>query len=357
MKHDTFKASFFIIVLVGALYLLYMVYTPFLSAIFLAAVTVIVFYPVNRFFRSLFNDKKSLSALVSTIVTVLVICVPLFFLSGIVLNQAYSGYVSITQHGGEAFNSLGDFVGKVDSFVNRFVPPEFFNLDSYLNPKILVAKGLSFLATNIDSLFSGVFKGVLNIFIFVLGVFYLFRDGNQLKEVLIKISPLNDKYDSEIGFTLGKAINSVIKGYLVVALIQGLVAGIGYTVFGVPTPAVWGFVAGLAALVPTLGTSLVNGPAVAYLMLTGHIWTGVGLLLWAVLVVGLIDNFLGPMFINRGIKIHQFLILLAVLGGLAFFGPIGFIAGPVLLSLVFALVHLYPTIIIQKQITKKTTAK
>ena len=136
-----------------------------------------------------------------------------------------------------------------------------------------------------------------------------------------------------------------------IGLIQGMLTGVGFWMFGVSNPVIWGTVAAVASLVPALGTSLVNIPAIIFLFLSGNISQAIGLLIWVVLAVGLIDNILGPYFINRGVKIHPFLILISVLGGISFFGPVGFIAGPVVLGLLFALLELYPVIIKNKSIS------
>jgi len=94
-----------------------------------------------------------------------------------------------------------------------------------------------------------------------------------------------------------------------------------------------------------LGTGLVIAPAVLYLFFIGDMPAGLGLIAWGVVVVGLVDNIIGPKLIERGVKIHPFLILIFVLGGIQLFGPIGFIAGPVLLSMLFALLEIYPLMI------------
>ena len=108
-----------------------------------------------------------------------------------------------------------------------------------------------------------------------------------------------------------------------------------------PNPVLWGLVAALAALIPGIGTALILIPAIGYLFFTGSTGAAIGLLIWGVVAVGLIDNFLGPMLVNRGVKIHPFLILLSIFGGLSFFGPVGFVLGPLIIALVFALLEIY----------------
>ena len=138
-----------------------------------------------------------------------------------------------------------------------------------------------------------------------------------------------------------RAIGSVVKGNFTIAFIQGFLTTIGFTIFAVPNAILWGTAAAIASLIPSVGTSLVFAPAVILLFINGEVFSSVGLLLWGALAVGLIDNFLGPKFIGRGMKLHPLLILFSVFGGLALFGLIGFILGPIILSLLFALLHIY----------------
>jgi predicted PurR-regulated permease PerM len=130
-----------------------------------------------------------------------------------------------------------------------------------------------------------------------------------------------------------------------VALCQGIVAGIGFAIFGVPSPFFWGAVAGLFALVPGVGPALIWIPAVIYLYLTGNdgsiAW--IGQIIWGVVAVGLIDNVVGPKMLNRGIQIHPLFILLAVIGGISMFGPEGFLFGPLVLSIFVAVIDVWKT--------------
>jgi predicted PurR-regulated permease PerM len=114
-------------------------------------------------------------------------------------------------------------------------------------------------------------------------------------------------------------------------------------IFDIPAPAVWGAVAAIAAFIPGIGTSLVIVPGIIYLLLTGNTAYAIGLAIWGAVAVGLIDNVLGPHLVNKGVHIHPFLILVSVLGGLSTFGPIGFILGPLVLALLFALLEVYRT--------------
>jgi len=106
----------------------------------------------------------------------------------------------------------------------------------------------------------------------------------------------------------------------------------------------WGSVTAIAALIPGVGTSLVLIPAILFLFISGRFFPGFGLLIWGAGAVGLVDNFLGPKLVGRGMRMHPFIILLSVLGGIGFFGPVGFLLGPLTISLFFAFFEIYSSI-------------
>ena len=181
----------------------------------------------------------------------------------------------------------------------------------------------------------------LSLFIFFIALYYLLRDGVSLKNLIISYSPLRDSYDETVFDKLELAVNSVVRGNLTIACIQGVLSGLGFWLFGVPNAVLWGAVTAIAALVPGLGTALIFTPLIIYLFLTGHSAAAAGLAMWGALAVGFIDNMLGPRLIGQGIKLHPLLVLLSVLGGITFFGPIGIFMGPLALSLLFAFLTIY----------------
>jgi predicted PurR-regulated permease PerM len=154
-------------------------------------------------------------------------------------------------------------------------------------------------------------------------------------------SPLPDHDDEKILSRLENAVNAVIKGYLFIALVQGVLVGFGFWIFHVPHAALWGVVAAIASLIPAVGTGLVSIPAIAFLFFTGDTFSAIGLLLWASILVGTIDNFLTPLVVGTKIHISPFLILFSVLGGISLLGPVGILVGPLTLSLLYTLISIY----------------
>jgi predicted PurR-regulated permease PerM len=182
---------------------------------------------------------------------------------------------------------------------------------------------------------------ILKFFVALIALYYFIKDGRQFLDELIKLSPLEDSEDVAIVHRLDKVTHSLIRGTLVIAALQGLFVGLGFTLFGVPNPVLWGAIAAIGALIPMVGTGMVTAPAIIYLFLTGNVAAGIGLLAWSMLLVGLVDNIIGPKLIGNGARIHPLLVLLAVLGGIALFGISGFLLGPLLLGFLMALSEIY----------------
>jgi predicted PurR-regulated permease PerM len=233
----------------------------------------------------------------------------------------------------------------VDSLRGKFPLMRDFSIDvdQYLK------QWVGWLLQNLGSIFSNLAKIIVSSFIFLFALYYLLKDGIRLKKTIIALSPLAADDNEAIIQKLEGTMASVIKGSLLIALIQGVLTAVGFTIFGVPNAFLWGSVAVIAALIPGIGTSLVLAPAVIFLFLSGGTLSAIGLLVWGIGAVGLIDNFLGPKLIGRGMQLHPFLVLLSVLGGIGFFGPLGFLFGPLVLSLFFALIDIYTSLITKVQ--------
>ncbi len=338
------QIGFYIVFLVGVTVLFYFVAAPYISAIFLAIITAVVTKSLYlRILKSL-HGRKNIASFITVLIVMVSISLPLVVVGNLLIKESGNFYVD-TQSQGPANQSLEQVGTQIEDSIESHVPGLDLKLDRFLNVGHYAEQVFIWITGNLAAFFSGILRLTLSALLYVLCLFYLFRDGDALVKNVLVWSPLFDVYDSLILKKIGTAVKSVILGQLMVALLQGLLTGLGFWIFGVSNPVIWGTVAAVASLVPAIGTSLVNIPGVLYLLFVGHTMPAIGLLVWAAVAVGLIDNIIGPYVINRGVQVHPFLILISVLGGIGFFGPIGFIAGPVVLSLLFALLELYPVIL------------
>ncbi|MDD4900517.1 MAG: AI-2E family transporter [Patescibacteria group bacterium] len=344
MNNQKPQFYFLLILLATTLVLSFLILKPFLFAFTLAVVFAVLFQPLYRKMLKYFFHHEAAAAL-ATVATILVlIFTPLLFVGAQILKEARDLYLYLAAGGGtdSIFNALNVLM---NDFRERFPDlPEFsLNFGQYFQ------QGLSWFLANLGVVFSNFANIVATAFLFLISLYYLLKDGPKLRKKIIALSPLNDKDDETIIKRLELAMSSVVRGNLLIAIIQGTLTAIGFTIFGVPNAVLWGTAAAVAALIPTFGTSLVFIPTIIFLFVGGRYFSACGLALWGMLAVGLIDNLLGPKLIGRGMELHPLLILLSVLGGIVLFGPIGFLLGPIILSLLFALLDIYASFVNNKE--------
>ncbi len=270
MVHNKLQLPFLLLLLAGILLISYFILKPFFAPLALAIVFSVVFYPVYKNLLSYFREKEGLAALMTLTLSAVCILIPFIVLGSQIVNEAINLYNS-TITGTHNQNLLITLITSIGNTVGNILPatgPFFTNLAD--NVDVYVNQGLSWLIKHIGTALSSVSSLLLSFFIFFISFYYLLRDGKKLKHAIITLSPLDDKDDTIIFDRLESAVNSVIKGSLFIALIQGILTAIGFTLFGIPNSILWGTVTVIAALIPGLGTALIILPAVAYLFITGN---------------------------------------------------------------------------------------
>jgi len=324
--------SFFFALLLISGYLVWKLFLPFLGALMLAAIVAVICYPLHEQVRKRYTYKyETLAALSSLFTVIIVVVTPLAILASLILREALAIYTLFNSSDVTFIQSLEG----LERFIQQIIPT--FSLDI----ASIVQQTAGFVIEHLVSIFAGTASTIFLFFISLIATFYFFRDGRQFTTYLIRLSPLKDFDDSHILERLARAVRSVALGTISVAVIQGTLTAIGLALLGFDRAILWGCIAAIGALVPGLGTTIVFVPAVAFLLYGGAYVPAIILTLWGVLAVGLIDNLIGPHLMSRGNNIHPFFLLLSVLGGLALFGPIGFIVGPVIFSLFLVLLELY----------------
>jgi predicted PurR-regulated permease PerM len=172
-------------------------------------------------------------------------------------------------------------------------------------------------------------------------LYYFLKERARVDDAITRFSPLAPAETSALVKRLKQTINSVVKGSLFIALIQGALTAVGFLIFGIPNAVLWGSVAVIGALIPSVGTALVMVPGIIYLLLTSHTGAAIGLAIYGFIGVGTVDNFLRPYLVGGQASIHPLLVLLSVLGGIAFFGAGGLFLGPLVVSLLLGLLSIY----------------
>jgi len=340
MQATRLQQIFFFAMLSGILVLAFMVFQPYLVVLAVSAMTAFVLHPLHTYVLGQLRGRAGVAAMIVVVIFVVVLMIPLALMGTQILRETGELYQEIRLNRDVYLHTIED---AVLAPIRIWFP----TLDLSFNSG--VERVLVWVTQNLGTVFSGTANVLLDLVLGTIALFYFLRDGKRFAESFMRLSPLQDRHDRIIIERLKVAVNSVIKGQLFVAMLQGGLTGFGFWIFGVPNPALWGSVAAICALVPGVGTSLVLLPGIIMLFVTGQTWPATGLAIWGGLAVGLIDNLLGPYLVGRGAKIHPIWVLFGVLGGISLFGPMGFLLGPMLVSLLFALFDIYRIVILRSE--------
>ncbi len=338
MQTKSLQQAFFLSVLAGVLLIAGFIFLPYAVVLTVAATVAVVLYPFYQRVLQLVRGREGLASALTVLSVLVLILSPLALIGFQVANEARDAFVMLRDNRDTNFVIIEQaFAKPLAPWFPGFVP----NVEAYRN------QAVDFLTSHLGAVFTGTIQTLFDLFLGIISLYYFLKDGKRFVKSLIALSPLADTYDQQIFDRMAVAINSVLRGQLLVAIIQGFLSGIGFAIFGVPNPALWGTVAAVCALVPGVGTSLVLIPAIAYLLFSGNSLQAFGMTVWGAFGVGLIDNLLGPTLIGKGARIHPLFILFGVIGGIALFGPMGFLLGPLTVSLLYALLDIYEMLILK----------
>lgn len=336
--------SYFLLALIAiSSVLALLIFHPFLIILALATIFALILQPLYRITLHGMKSSPGLAAFATILISIVCILLPLIFISTQIVDDAQNLYTSLSDGSGQTY--LNTLLAYTNDIVARYVPSMALSgtelsvsIDQYMKD------GLVWLIQNLGGAFGGISRFLFSFFIFLIALYYLLRDGTKLKKTIIEASPLSNTIDTIVFKRLELAVHSIIRGSLTIALIQGVLTSLGFMVFGIPNSILWGVVAAFSALIPGIGTSLVLAPGVLYLFIVGATVPAIGLLIWSIFAVGMIDNFLGPKLIGRDMQLHPLVVLLSIFGGLMFFGPSGIFLGPLCISLFLALISIHPDV-------------
>ena len=298
----------------------------------LAVAFAVVLDPVYLWIKKhLVKNIAWLASLITVIAFLICLCVPLFFVGKAVFIQTQDLYLSVISKG-----DSNHFVESIETSINNILPGGF-NFDIHAKITQLVSN----FSNNLAQLFSSTINSIVMFVLMIFTLFYLLKDGEKWEKGFVNIFPLSDNNVTEILTNLKKSINRIFRGSFIIAIAQGILAWIGFTIFGLPNAIIWAIVAAIASFIPTIGTSVVTIPAILFLFFTGMHLQALGLLIWSVIIVGTIDNILAPYVISKDTEIPSLFILFAILGGVALLGPLGILIGPLVVSLLYSLVAIY----------------
>ncbi len=327
-----------------ALYLSYQLFLPFLQTFILAAVFSASAYPFYNKLRARLGDKSLPAAFIMTLAFFVLVGVPVAIFLIALIPQAIHSISSITSwlvtFDTAAFTSQPS-IAAVMEWVTENLP--FLDVANFDAKATLLrfsrTAGQTLLQLGTRAL-GDMLHFVAHFMLMLLCMFFMFKDGHWMLQRARALCPLKASQQERIITELRKVGRSVLVGGLLVAVIQGILGGIGLAIIGIP-PLFWGTLMGFASLIPVVGTGLVWVPTVAYLLIMSQWESAIFLALWCGIVVVGADSILRPYFMRGGAGMSVFFIFLSILGGVQAFGMLGILYGPLILSFTVVMLALY----------------
>ncbi len=334
----------FLIYFVISIFFLGWLLWPFVSTIILAAVVTGVFSPVYSYFCG--KMRASLASLLTCVLIFFIIFVPIVFFVGILSKEAYDVY--LMAKGAVLSDNIRNLIegSKVLEKANLILSN--FNIKitgEELNKAVSEVGrvvGL-FLYEQARAITSNILKFLANSFFMLLIIYYLLIDKQRLHSFILNISPLPDDQDEKLFQKFKDMAGAILIGNGLGGLIQGILGGIVFAVFGLKSPFFWGVIMGLVAFLPIVGIGVIFIPAALYLFLAGRIASGIFFIIFYVILSGGIEYIFKPKLVGQRVQMHTLLVFLSIIGGLKLFGILGIIYGPLIITAFLTLTDIYKT--------------
>jgi predicted PurR-regulated permease PerM len=308
----------------------------YLNPIIFGLILAILANPLYEWILKKMKGKASLAAGVLCVLLVVVIVFPFMILFSLVIKQ---GIVSFT-----AINNwvMAGNLEQLIELYKKYLPATGFLNDIDLKVTItsLSTNSGKFLIQKSGTIASNISAVFINFGLMIFVFFFVLQNEKKMFDYINHLIPLSKDHESILIEKIKAVSKSALLGTLVTAAGQGLAGGIAFAICGLPG-FFWGAVMGFASLIPVVGTALVWLPAAVFLFITGDIKLGLFMIIWCVIVVGMIDNFVRPLFMSGSANMSSILIFFSILGGLNLFGLAGLLYGPLIFAITMVLFYIY----------------
>jgi predicted PurR-regulated permease PerM len=340
-KRNMLNRVVLFVLVVAVLFILVPMLKMFLTPLLLACTFAALFSPFYKVLFKFFRGNRAIASLSCCVIIVLGIVVPVYFLGYLVIHQLLALYQTVEP----TVQSIAR--GENSGFIARFEGnPILVRLTGLgINWQgamldILKTAGAT-MAKMINKTSLGALEIIVSLFVTLFIMFYLFMDGENIIKKFRRLLPLRPVYQDMIITRFLQVSRATVKGTLVFAIIQGVLGAIVLLIFGVKTWVLWGVVMIALAFIPMLGAGTILIPAGIIKMATGQVWQGIIILVLSIGVISSIDNVLRPSIVGRSARMHDLLIFFSTIGGLAMFGPVGVIMGPVIMAFFVSITEIY----------------
>jgi len=347
MKREYILVVLFFAITAALVYLFYRIIIPFFVPICWAGVLAILFYPLYAKLRTRMK-KKGLASLIVCIVIIVGIIAPVTYLFVALVGEAVEavGIVNEMYKDGkleELFTLDVPFVNTMKQKLNAYFDISKINLDEIVRDAINKVSGV--VVSQTTWLVANATKAIFFFALSMFALYYFFKDGDRIIGRIKRLIPLPEETVSKTFTQLHDVILATMYGGLVVALVQGTLGGILFAIMGISSPVFWGAIMAFLSIIPIVGAFLVYVPAGIILILGGSYIKGMIVILIGIIVISQIDNVIRPYLISGRTAIHPLLLFFAIMGGIALFGLLGLILGPIIAALFTTLLKIFELIL------------
>ncbi len=342
MSEDFFKKAVPLVTAIALVALAILIIKPILMAIILGILLAFIFSPIYTFVNK-FLKRKNLTAFLICIFLVLLIILPIWYLAPVMINQSIKFYMASQQM---------DFVSSLQDFF-----PNFFKSDAFSNEvanalRVFITKATNALMNSFSSILLNIPKIVLQLIVVFFTFFFVLRDGDKLVLYIKSLIPFSKDVEDRLVKSTKEITLSVLYGQVIVGVLQGLIASIGFFIFKVPNAVLLAVLSAFAGIIPVFGNVIVWLPVAVYFLIAGNTFAALGITLFGLVSI-LIENFLKPIVVSKFTKLNSSIVLIGIIGGLFVFGIFGVILGPLILAYLLIILEVYrdkksPQVFIQK---------
>lgn len=332
------RIMFFVLMGVVGLLLL-LILKPFLFALFWAAVIASVFRPLfQRINRRL--NRPDVSSSIVIVVILLIIFLPAAIISSLVVAESIEIYNSIDSSGPTLESTLKNTFNQFTHhpYIEKLHIQEKVWIDKMTEAAKAVA---NYLLSSLKGLTENALTFFVQFGVMLYALYFFIRDGDRFLQSVIRVFPLGNGREHILYEKFKVTAWATLKVTMIIGGIQGVLGGLIFFLTGIKGALTWAIIMVMTSIIPSIGCAIVWAPASIIMIIMGHVWEGVIIMAFGVLVISMVDHFLRPLLLGKDVEMHSLTVFLSTLGGIMLFGISGFVIGPIVASLFTSILEMY----------------
>jgi len=336
---------FFLLLLIAVTLAFASLLQPYFGAVFWGTVLAVLFMPLHKRVLLRMPTHRNLAALLTLSACVLLVILPLGFITGSLVQEGAHLTRRVATGEFDVARMIAQLIDAMPAIARTWLTE--FGIVDLESLRQKVSGGLlhasQFLATQAFNVGQDTFEFLIRFGLMLYLLFFLLRDGAQLAHHCQRRIPLSTEHQRRLFGKFATVVRATVKGNLVIAMLQGALGGLIFWILGIQGALLWGVLMALLSLLPAVGAALIWFPVAVYFLATGATGSGITLMLYGVLVIGLVDNVLRPILVGKDTKLPDYMVLVSTLGGLSLFGLNGFVIGPLIAALFMTCWDMFPS--------------